>query len=149
MKRIFAMILAALITAALFGGLVHAVLVVAHVSESAATTVYGATPRRIWATGAVVLSLAGVIIGGWGLARPGSRFGTASGKLGGTVAILVGLIAAFDGSLNLAVASGGPGSGNGVVGGAAAFVLGLTATALGAVALARCSRAVLERGRPT
>ena len=45
MKRTFALILAALAAAALFGGLVHAVLVAAHVSEPAATTVYGLTPR--------------------------------------------------------------------------------------------------------
>jgi hypothetical protein len=44
MKRTFALILAALAAAALFGGLVHAVLVAAHVSEPAATTVYGLTP---------------------------------------------------------------------------------------------------------
>ena len=43
MKRTFAMILAALAAAALFGGLVYAVLVAAHVSEPAATTVYGLT----------------------------------------------------------------------------------------------------------
>jgi hypothetical protein len=36
MKRTFAFILAALAAAALFGGLVHAVLVAAHVSEPAA-----------------------------------------------------------------------------------------------------------------
>ena len=46
MKRIFALILTALAAAALFGGLVHAVLVAAHVSEPTATTVYGLTPRR-------------------------------------------------------------------------------------------------------
>ena len=44
MKRTFAIILAALAAVALFGGLVYAVLVAAHVSESAATTVYGLTP---------------------------------------------------------------------------------------------------------
>ena len=50
--------------AALFGGLVHAVLVAAHVSEPAATTVYGMTLRRFWATTVVVLALVGVGIGG-------------------------------------------------------------------------------------
>jgi len=44
MKRTFALILAALAAAALFGALVHAVLVAAHLSEPAATTVYGLTP---------------------------------------------------------------------------------------------------------
>jgi hypothetical protein len=145
MKRTFAVILAALAAAALFGGLVYAVLVAAHVSEPAATTVYGLTPRRLWATTAAVLALAGVVIGGLGLARPASRFGTASGRLGSIVALVVGLIAVVNAGLNLAVASGGPGTGNGVVGAAAAFVLGLIAVALGGLALAR-RRTALEPG---
>jgi hypothetical protein len=64
MKRTFALILAALVAAALFGGLVHAVLVAAHLSEPAATTVYGLTPRRLWATSVAVLALVSVVIGG-------------------------------------------------------------------------------------
>ena len=149
MKRTFAMILAALAAAALFAGLVHAVLVAAHVSEPAATTVYGLTPRRLWATTVAVLALVGVVIGGLALARPASRFGTASGRLGAIVALVAGLIAVVNGGLNLAIANGGPGTGNGVVGGAAAFVLGLIAVALGGLALARCRRTALEPGRMT
>jgi hypothetical protein len=45
--------------------------VAAHVSEPAATTVYGLTPRRLWATRVAVLALVGVVIGGVALARPG------------------------------------------------------------------------------
>ena len=71
----------AVAAAALFGGLVHAVLVAAHVSEPAATTVYGFTLRRLWATTVVVLALGGVSIGGLALARPANRLGTASGRL--------------------------------------------------------------------
>jgi hypothetical protein len=149
MKRTFATIFAALAAAALFGGLVYAVLVAAHVSEPAATTVYGPTPRRLWATTAAVLALVGVGIGALALARPASRFGTASGRLGAIVALVAGLIAAVNGGLNLAVANGGPGTGNGVVGGAAAFVLGLIAVALSGLALARCRRTALEPGRMT
>ena len=145
MKRTFAIILAALAAVALFRGLVYAVLVAAHVSEPAATTVYGLTPRRLWATTVAVLALVGVVIGGLALARA-SRFGTASGRLGAIVALVAGLIAVVNGGLNLAIATGGPGTGNGVVGGAAAFVLGLIALALGGLALARCRRAVLEPG---
>ena len=145
MKRTFAFILIALAAAALFGGLVHAVLVAAHVSEPAATTVYGLTPRRLWATTAVVLALAGVVIGGLALARPASRFGTASGRLGAIVALVAGLLAVVNGGLNVAIANGGPGTGNGVVGGSAAFVLGLIALAIGGLALARC-RTALEPG---
>ena len=140
MKRTFAIILAALAAAALFAGLVHAVLVAADVSEPAATTVYGPTPRRLWATTAAALALVGVVVGGLALVRPASRFGTASGRLGAIVALVAGLIAGVNGGLILAVANGGPGTGNGVVGGAAAFVLGLIALALGGLALARSRR---------
>src|SRR6516165_1213585 len=137
MKRTVVIILAGLAAAALFGGLVHAVLVAAHVSEPAATTVYGLTHRRLWATSVAVLALVGVVIGGLALARPASRFGTASGRLGAIVALVAGLIAAVNGGLNLAVAKGGPGTGNGVVGGAAALVLGLIGMVIAGIILAR------------
>ena len=140
MKRTFTFFLAFLAVAALFGGLVHVVLVAAHVSEPAATTVYGMTPRRLWASMAMLVALVGVVIGGLALARPASRFGTDSGRLGAIVALMAGLIAVVTGGLNLAIATGGPGTGNGVVGGAAAFVLGLIALALGGLALARSRR---------
>lgn len=149
MKRTSTLILAGLAAAAVLGLLVHAVLVAAHVSESAATTVYGLTPRRLWATMAVVLALAGVVIGGLALVRPGSRFGTASGRLEAILALVAGLMAVVNGGLNVAVANGGPGTGNGVVGGAAAFVLGLIALALGGLALTRWRRTALEPGQMT
>lgn len=139
MKRTFVLILAALAAAALFVGLVYAVLVAAHVSEPAATTVHGLTSRRLWATTAAVLALAGVVIGGLALVRPASRFGAASGRLGTSVALVAGLIAVVNGGLNLAVANGGPGTGNGVVGAAGALVLGLIAMIMGGLALARSS----------
>jgi len=147
MIRTFAFVFAALAAAALFGGLVYAVLLAAHVSEPAATTVYGPTPRRLWATAVAVLALVGAVIGGLALARPASRFGTASGRLGAIVALVAGLIAAVNGGLNLAVANGGPGTGNGVVGGAAALVLGLIALVLGGLALARARRTALLNPR--
>src|SRR5262245_51607517 len=100
MKRSFAFILSALVVAALFAGLVHAVLVAARVSEPAATTVYGATPQRLWATTAALLALIGVVIGGLALRSAGQR--------GAIVALVAGLIAAVNGGLNLAVADGGP-----------------------------------------
>jgi hypothetical protein len=87
-----------------------------------------------------VLALVGVVIGGLALARPASRFGTASGRLGAIVALVAGPIAAANGGLVLAIANGGPGSGNGVVGGAGALVLGLIAMALGGLALPRSRR---------
>ncbi len=134
------MIVVALAAAALFGGLVHAVLVAAQLSEPAATTVYGLTPQRLWATTVVVLALGGVVIGGLALGRPASRFGTASGRLGAIAALVAGLIAGVNGGLVLAIADGGPGTGNGVIGGAMALVLGLMGTALGGLALARSRR---------
>jgi len=140
MKRTFALILAGLAALALLGGLVHLVLVSAHLSEPSATTVQGLTPRRLWATTVIVLALVGVVIGGLALARPAGRFGTASGRLGALVPLVAGPIAAVNGGLVLAVASGGPGTGNGVVGGAGALVLGVIGTALGGLALARSRR---------
>jgi Family of unknown function (DUF6223) len=148
MRRTFTMILAALAAAAMFAGLVHAVLVVAHVSEPATTTVYGLTPRRLWTTTVAALGLAGVVIGSLALVRPAGRLG-ASGRLGAIVALVAGLIAVVNGGLNLAIANGGPGTGNGVVGGAAAFVLGVVAVALGGLALTRRRRTALEPGQMT
>jgi hypothetical protein len=127
---------------------VYAVLVAAHVSQLGATTVYGLTPRRLWATTAVVLGLAGVIIGSMAMVRAARRIGN-YGRNGAIVALVAGIIAVVNGGLNLAVATGGPGTGNGVVGGAAAFVLGLTATAVGGLALARARRIALGMGRTT
>src|SRR5262249_28522999 len=112
MKRIFTLILAALAAAALFGGLVHAVLVAAHVSAPAATTVYGLTPQRLWATTATVLALVGVVIGGLALARSAGPIGTGNRRIGAIGAVVAGLIAVVNGGLVLAVADGGPGSGN-------------------------------------
>jgi hypothetical protein len=110
MKRTLAITLVALAATAVLGGLVYGVLLAAHVSEPAATTVYGLTPRRLWATTAAVVALAGVVIGGLALARPASRFGAASGRPGAIVALVAGLIAVVNGVLNVVIANGGPGS---------------------------------------
>jgi hypothetical protein len=142
MKRTFSLVLAALAATALFGGLVHAVLVAAHVSEPAATTVYGLTLRRFWATAALGLALIGVVIGGWALRRSAGRVGAGNVRLRAIVALLAGLIALVNGGLNLAIATGGPGTGNGVVGAAAALVLGGMSMAVGGLALARFRRTV-------
>jgi hypothetical protein len=142
MKRTFAFILAALAAIALFWGLVHMVLVAAHLSEPAATTVYGLTPRRLWAATVAVLGLVGVVIGGLALRRSAGGIGAGNGRMWTIVALVAGLIAVVNGGLNLAVATGGPGTGNGVIGGAMALVLGLIAMALGGLALARSRRRV-------
>ena len=146
MKRTFAVILAGLVAAALFAVFVHAVLVAAHLSGPATNTVHGLTVRRLWATTAMALGLAGVIIGSMALLRAARRSGN-HGRNGAALALVAGIIAVVNGGLNLAVATGGPGSGNGVIGGAAAFVLGLIGMALGGLALSRSRRAVLESGQ--
>jgi Family of unknown function (DUF6223) len=146
MKRTSALILAALAAAALFAGLVHGVLVAANVSEPAAVTVYGATSRRIWASAAVVVALAAVVIGGLAVYRAARRIGN-HGRRGAILALVLGPAGVVNGGLVLAVASGGPGSGNGVVGGAAALVLGLIGTGLGGLAVSRSGRIALGPGR--
>lgn len=142
MKRIFVLILAGLAAVAVFGGLVHAVLVAAQVSEPAATTIYGSTPQRLWATMAAVLALVGVVIGGLALARSVGRIGSGNGRRGAIVTLVAGLIAVVNGGLLLAIANGGPGTGNGVVGAAGALVLGLIAMAEGGLVLARSRRTI-------
>jgi len=141
MKRAFTLILTVVAATALFTGLVHAVLVAAHVSEPAAATVYGLTLRRLWATAAAGLALVGVAVGGLAVRRAARRVGN-HGRRGAIVALVAGLIALVNGGLNLAVATGGPGTGNGVVGAAAALVLGLIGMALGGLALVRSRRTV-------
>jgi Family of unknown function (DUF6223) len=139
MKRNLVVALAVLAAAGLLAGLVHAVLVAAHLSVPAATTVYGLTSRRLWALLADALALVGVLVGGLALFRP------ASGRLGALAGLAMGLIAGVNGGLVLAVADGGPGSGNGVIGGAGALVLGVMAMALGGLALVRSRRADTRR----
>jgi hypothetical protein len=148
-KHTFAIVLAAVAAAAVFAGLVHAVLVAGHVSDPAAITVYGLTTRRLWATSAALMALLGVAVGGMALTRRVSRFGTASVRHAAILGLVLGLIAAVNGLLNVAIADGGPGTGNGVVGGAAAFVLGLIGVAIGGLALTRSGRTALKAGRMT
>jgi hypothetical protein len=148
MKRMFVIILSGLVAAALFAVLVHAVLVAAHVSGPLTNQVHGMTLRRLWATTAVGLGLAGLIVGSMALVRAARRIGN-HGRNGAIVALVAGIIALVNGGLNLAVATGGPGTGNGVVGGAAAFVLGLFGMALGGLALSRSRRTVLQSGQMT
>jgi hypothetical protein len=139
MKRTFTIVLGCLAAAALFVGLVHVVLVAAHISEPAANTVHGLTLRRLWASTAALLALIGVAVGGIALYRAVRHIGN-HGRRGAIVALIAGPIAGINGGLNVAVATGGPGTGNGVVGGAAALVLGVIAIALGGLALVRSRR---------
>jgi len=144
MKRTFTLIVAVAAGAALFGGLVHAVLVAAHVSEPAATTVHGMTPQRLWASAGAAVALIGAVIGGRAVARPAASIAAGSGRRGALVALVMGPIGLVSGGLILASADGGPGTGNGVVGGAAAVVLGLIGTVLGGLVLARSRRTAVR-----
>lgn len=130
MKRTFTLILATLAVIGLFGGLVHLVLVGARVSDPAATTVYGLTTDRVWAT----------LSAGLALVRSAKGIGPGQGRNGAIVALVTGLVAVVIGGLLLTNANGGPGSGNGVVGAAGALVLGLIGVAEGGLTLARSRR---------
>ena len=141
MKRTFLLILLALAALAVFAGLVHAVLLTARVSEPTATTVYGLTTRRLWATAAAVLGLVSVVIGGLA-SRRSVDISSGKWRMAAVVALVAGVVTTANGWLNLATAKGGPGSGNGVVGAAAALVLGLIAMVLGGLALTRSRRRV-------
>ncbi|WP_433796862.1 DUF6223 family protein [Actinoplanes sp. CA-252034] len=90
------------------------------------------TADRAVATAAAVVALAGVVAGGWALAR----------ARGGMVALVTGAIGTAAGVWVLATADGGPGTGNGVVGGAAGVLFGLVAVVLGVLATARSRRRV-------
>lgn len=142
MKRNFLIAAITLAAALVFGGLVHIVLVAAHLSEPAVNTVYGITVRRLWASASAVLALAGVVLGGLPLARPASRFSMTYGRSGAIVALVAGPIAAISSWLNLLTATGGPGTGNGVVGAAGALVLGVIAMVAGGLSLARTRRVI-------
>src|SRR6476646_10234358 len=146
-KRTLSITLAAAGAVILFGGLVYAVLVAANVSEPAAITVQGLTPRRLWAITAALLGLSGVIAGWLAAFRSTTGFTTTTRRCVANVAFGAGLLAAVNGGLNVAVANGGPGTGNGVVGGAATFVLKLIALTLGGRALAQSRRTTLEPRR--
>jgi Family of unknown function (DUF6223) len=94
------------------------------------------TVDRVVATAAVLVALAGAIVGGLALARSAG----ASVTRRSFVALTAGVVGAFIGILVLATADGGPGTGNGVVGGFAGVVLGLLAALLGGLALLRSRR---------
>jgi hypothetical protein len=144
-KRILIFILAALAAVALYAGIVHLVLVVAHVSKPAATTVYGLTQRRQSALVFLAVAVVSVIIGVLALRKSVSRFSIFNGIGGASVAIVAGLFALINGGISLTTANGGPGTGNGVLGSAQALVLGLIGAILGGLAMARFRRKTTNR----
>jgi hypothetical protein len=144
-KRTLIYILVALAAVALYAGLVHMVLVVAHVSKPAATTVYGLTQRRQWALVVLAAALVSVIIGVMALRKSVRRFSILNGIRGPIVAIVAGLFASINGGISLTTANGGPGTGNGVLGSAQALVLGLIGAILGGLAIVRFRRKTTNR----
>ena len=97
MKRPFAIILAAVAAAALFG----LCMPCWWPRTFRASRHYGLRPdpRRLWATTVAVLAFVGVVIGGLALVRPASRLGSASRRREAIVALVAGLIAVVNGGL--------------------------------------------------
>jgi hypothetical protein len=126
--------------AALLGMFVAATPASAHVlAQSAAVDPSTLTARRLVATVAVLVALAGVVVGGRALSRPAGRIG--NGRREATMSLGTGLAGMVVGGLVVAAAEGnGPGSGYGIVGGYAALVLGPIAAILGWLVLARSRR---------
>jgi hypothetical protein len=139
-KRIFTYIIVAVAAIALYFGLVHLILMVANVSKSAPSTVYGLTSKRQFALVALGIALISVVFGWRAFRKFSSRISILNRKNGPILAIVTGLMAVIGGGLNLATANGGPGSGNGVLGSAQALVLGLTGMFLGGLTLLRFRR---------
>ncbi|XRQ13500.1 DUF6223 family protein [Actinomadura welshii] len=90
---------------------------------------YSMSGGRLGATVAALIGLAGVVAGGFALAR--------SGRNGAVAALLAGLVGVIGGGLFAATADGGLGTGNGFGGAIVAVVLGLISAALGGLALVR------------
>jgi len=110
---------------------------VRHLLAASTVDAHTLTADRLVATAAVLVTLAGAIIGGLALLRPAGRYR----RRGPTVAVAAGVTGLVAGGLVLATADGGPGTGNGVVGGYAAVAIGLVAAVLGGLARARSRRA--------
>ena len=139
-KRTFTYIFFTIAAIALYFGLVHLILMVANVSKSAPSTVYGLTSKRQFALVALGLALLSVILGWQTFRKSAAHTSILHGKSWPVVAIATGLIAVIGSLLNLATSNGGPGSGNGVLGSAQALVLGLTGMFLGGLAMVRFKR---------
>ena len=139
-KRTFTYILITVAAIALYFGLVHLILMVANVSKSAPSTVYGLTSKRQFALLALGLALLSVILGWRTFRKSAAHTSILHGKSWPVVAIVAGLMAVIGSVLNLATSNGGPGSGNGVLGSAQALVLGLIGMFLAGLAMVRFRR---------
>jgi hypothetical protein len=109
-------------------------------AQPAAVGAFTMTSGRILASGAAVVGLIGVVIGGLALARSAGRIGAGNGRRGAMVALVLGLIGLVIGGLVVATADGGVGSGSGIAGGIVAMAAGLIGMTLGGLARARSRR---------
>ncbi|WP_199516777.1 DUF6223 family protein [Nucisporomicrobium flavum] len=89
---------------------------------------------------AALIALAGVVVGGWALARTGR----AGAERAAAAAMTAGLVSAVVGGLHAANAAGGLGTGNGLAGAVVALVLGAIATVIAGLALLRTRRRVKQ-----
>lgn len=98
------------------------------------TGAYTPTAGRLWSLVGALLAVAGVVVGGFALARSGGRLGSRT-RRDSIAAVAAGGIGTLIGSLVVMAARGGPGTGYGIVGGYIALAIGLIALALGGLAL--------------
>lgn len=98
-------------------------------------------PGRLGATTAVVVALAGVVVGVRALARPAGRVGVRSGRRGAALTLAAAVLALAVGGVVVGTSDAGIGTGNGRGGAYVALVLGAVALVLGLVALTRSARA--------
>jgi hypothetical protein len=108
--------------------------------EAAAPGITYMSLGRLAASTAVLVGLAGVVIGARALRRSAGGVGSDDKRLGPIVPLVAGLIGITLGGLVVATAPGGVGTGNGLGGAIVALVVGLISTLLGGLALARSRR---------
>ncbi|GAA2760321.1 DUF6223 family protein [Actinopolymorpha rutila] len=119
-------------------------------AQPATPGAYTLTAGRFWSLVAMLLGIAGVIVGGLALANraggkgntgsTGSTASTAARRRRAFAALIAGAACTLVGGLVVAAADGGPGTGYGIVGGVMALVVGVVAMLLGGLALARVRR---------
>ncbi|MGP3920216.1 DUF6223 family protein [Nonomuraea sp. 10N515B] len=97
---------------------------------------YALTSGRLVPTVVALIALAGVVVGGLALARPGGRFGQS--RTAANAALTAGLVSVAGGGVWAATTAGtGFGTGNGFAGALVAVMLGLVSLALGGLVRAR------------
>jgi hypothetical protein len=108
--------------------------------QPAGVGAYTMTAGRLWSLVAILLGLAGVVVGGLALARSAGRIRIGDARIGAVVALVAALACTVIGGLVVAAAEGGPGTGYGIVGGCVALVVGPAGAVVGWLALTRARR---------